>query len=168
MRCCWEAFGLTILWQPGYEYWQHWTFSHSQVVTFSLAQKPAAPHETALICGQPSELLSFMVGKYITKLPWPISLPPGVMGLTMKLHGTWNRELRKLAVSVMNPMRPSLRTPWEKEWSASAWPWLLWSSPSLSSFSSHFGKYSHNWSQSLLRYANQGAFKYYIRTVYFM
>ena len=40
MRCCWEAFGQTILWQPCYEYWQHWTFTQSQVVTFSLAQKP--------------------------------------------------------------------------------------------------------------------------------
>ena len=43
-----------------------------------LAQKPVnstsrgSPHlRAALICGQPSEVLSFMVGKYITKLPWP-------------------------------------------------------------------------------------------------
>ena len=28
-----------------------------------------APHQTALIRGKPSEVLSFMVGKYITKLP---------------------------------------------------------------------------------------------------
>ena len=45
---------------------------------FSLAQKPVnstsqdSPHLwAALICGQPNEVLSFMVGKYKTKLPCP-------------------------------------------------------------------------------------------------
>ena len=103
MRCCWEAFGLTSLWQPGYEYWQHWTFTHSQVVPFSLAQKPVnstsrdSPHLwAALIRGKPSEVLSFMVGKYITKYPGPISLPPVVMIMTeywiplyLHIFATW-------------------------------------------------------------------------------
>ena len=29
-----------------------------------------APYKAALICGNPSEVISFMEGKYITKLPW--------------------------------------------------------------------------------------------------
>ena len=49
--------------------------THSQVVTINPGPKAYQQHLTheqaALIRGQPFEETSFMVGKYITKLPWP-------------------------------------------------------------------------------------------------
>ena len=53
--------------------WQS-PFTHSQVVTINPGPKAYQQHLTlqwaALIRGQPFEGTSFMVGKYITKLPW--------------------------------------------------------------------------------------------------
>ena len=54
--------------------------THSQVVTLKYGPKAYQEHliplcRAALIRGQPFEETSFMVGKYITKLPWPNVFP---------------------------------------------------------------------------------------------
>ena len=84
---------LVLIWVPGWvcvlqisltapqSHNSHWILpktsnTHSQVVTLKYGPKAYQKHliplcRAALIRGQPFEETSFMVGKYITNLPWP-------------------------------------------------------------------------------------------------